>query len=237
MARSLCRKVSPRSLVPDDESSGNKEGLSCLYLPPVTVTLFLPLTWPPSREWVRRGKGDRGWLLVSEVTSLGAREINGGFVGLVYDIYGSSEALNAVRKFTCEREVGRWKHLCAWKMEGGIEWSLEGIGDLERQDITWHVVRVTTLHRSRYLEDLLCALPSRSHWIIRYWGLKANMVDDIVFVVPHTVFVSPLVWLHQNIQYLLSAKKPEDGGKCFKFFSFLAKFFPPVKDWRQDDLI
>lgn len=42
--------------------------------------------------------------MVSEVTSLGAREINGGFVGLVYDIYGSSEALNAVRKFTCERE-------------------------------------------------------------------------------------------------------------------------------------
>lgn len=55
--------------------------------------------------------------MVSEVTSLGAREINGGFVGLVYDIYGSSEALNAVRKFTvfvcvCERERLEGGNIC-----------------------------------------------------------------------------------------------------------------------------
>lgn len=139
----------------------------------------------------------------------------------------------------CERERGWRVETFVCVKDGGRDRVIAGRYRRPRAT-RHHLTRGASYDPAQVkVEDLLCALLSRSHWIIRYryWGLKANMIDDIVFVVHHTVFISTLVWLHQNIQYLLSAEKPENGGKCFKFFSFLTKFFPPVKEWRQDDLI
>lgn len=104
--------------------------------------------------------------MVSEVTSLGAREINGGFVGLVYDIYGSSEALNAVRKFTvcvCVRERGWRVETFVCVKDGGRDRVIAGRYRRPRAT-RHHLTRGASYDPAQVkVEDLLCALLSRSH--------------------------------------------------------------------------